>query len=195
MTKKKLKKRLKRTDGHDSDEELYFSHYLDELKEAGIVLSWRRHPTLELSSNVLIGKRVLLRAQVYTPDFEVVWNREHPGLSKLFRTLASYGDKKPEVTPFIGSFLGGEKDQFVSAIEVKGSYTEPDEIRMYGILKKWSWSAFQVFINTIIVSNQSGIFEKTFTPMEFLLTKSTRKPRKLHYEPRSLSEFLAQSPM
>lgn len=146
---------------------------------------FERHETLELAPSIRVGKGVLHRNQTYTPDFLIEWCRVNPHLGKFFSTIE---DKWK--TPFKGFERDGK---LISVIEIKGGFIAKDEGRMYGILAKWVWQRFGIFVQRIAVSTKpKDLFDKTFTPIEFLSTKMTRKPRKLHYDPVILSEFLAQ---
>lgn len=184
-TKENSKESLATDNQFDSDEELYFSDYLAELKHADIILHFERHQTLNLMEPVKTNGRSLFREQVYTPDFLVVWNP----LIAVPLGIVTDTDHHVKGVPFKAYY--DSNDQLVSSIEVKGGYTEQDETRLYGVLFKWTWSKFGIFVQKINVSNTAkDIFAKTFTPNSFLTTKKTKKPRKLHYEPISLSCFL-----
>lgn len=168
---------------YDSDEEFYFAAYLSELVTAGIVRSYCRHEPLELAPSVRVGKGVLHRAQVYTPDFLIEWEPKHKHLERFFSLI-----EDPSKTPFKGFERDGK---LVSVIEIKGGFIAKDEGRMYGILAKWAWQVFKIYVQRIAISTKpKDLFDKTFTPVSYLLTKATHKPRKLHYSPIILREFL-----
>ena len=70
---------------YKSKEELYFSWYLDELKEIGYIQEYEYEPeSLSLSESISIktkGKkksRLLLRESSYSYDFRITWNKDVP---------------------------------------------------------------------------------------------------------------------
>lgn len=180
----------------DSSEETYFSWFLDELLKEGLIRDWGKPDTITLAENVKlefklpksVGSRVLLRDQTYTPDFELVWNPDHPEVgrfrTKWLKDIPS--DMVSSKAPFIS-----DRDEH-SLIEIKGSYVEHDESRIYSILAKWVFQATGKYVQRIEVSasQSSSIFAKTFCPRDFLVTDVRKQPRKIKYQARTLDQLL-----
>ena len=79
-------KKPPRTDGFDSDEEIYFTWYLDELKANGYIREYRYHPPTyklsegqtyqsvkQLTTKLKYDDHTLLQSHRYTPDFMIYW--------------------------------------------------------------------------------------------------------------------------
>jgi hypothetical protein len=166
---------------YDSNEELYFSWWLDELLEAEIVLKYNRALPIQLSEPVkrwehkkYITKvrkeerlksvqKTILQAHIYTPDFVV-----------LFR---------PNFAEKIGLDC---VNTGLAIIEVKGNYDSNNMTRLFKINQKWVYSKTGELINLVKVPD---IFEKTFTPKKYLLTDKTKKARRINFKVRTLEEF------
>ena len=162
----------------DSNEELYFSWWLDELVKAGPVIEYQRGSSFSLSEPVKIWvekelktktkmiEKHLMNGHIYTPDFIV-----------LFRP--SFAEKCK-----IHTQTGG-----ISFIEVKGDYDAQNMTRLFSINKKWIYQVHGKVINLVKIPL---FFEKTFTPDRYLITDKSGKPRKIKKEfvNRTLKQFM-----
>jgi len=175
----------------DSKEELYFSWYLNELEEKGILDKWMYHPKeFILSDKVLrqysqtknnktrILSNFLLHPHNYQADFLIYWNNDYHG--KIFVNLDSSLNIKN--APFIAN-----KENNYSVIDVKGSYNKHDSYRRFSIEQKWVYSKYKIYVQKIIPVK---LFELTFTPERYLFTDMERKSRKLNYNAISLNDYL-----
>lgn len=183
----------------DSKEEQYFVWYLDELKSAGVIEHWERPQPFILADNVQASfglkpkKRVILRSQIYTPDFLVVWSPAYR--DRIFSVLSLDGVDSPKDAKALLMPAKIEDGKFKTYLEVKGGFTDHDESRIYSILKKWVFAKYQVLVHTVKVSSKpDSIFAKTFCPKNFLTTDKTKKPRKINFNPKSLDDYLCELP-
>lgn len=182
-----------------SDEEMYFSWYLDELLEAGYISQWSFEPyTYRLSSvakynvetpiktKVNVKRLALLRAHEYTPDFGVSFNPEAHGV--FYRTLTEGKDLRK--IPFIANIDSDHQPYLIA--EIKPAFDKHNMIRLFRINQKWMYFQNKVYVQEIIVDtkNERGLFARTFTPAKYLLTPTGRQ-RTLHYTPRTLQEFVS----
>lgn len=179
----------------DSKEELYFSWYLDELVDRGFVSNYTYHnmsfrmsdpvrvPWHEkLKTKVKSRERTLMQGMEYVPDFVIVWTRDSRG---VFIDDPENGCTRiPQFVVGHGVFLD---DHDRSIVDTKGSYDPNNMNRFFEMKRKWIWNDHGVFINKIVPYK---LFEKTFTPQRYLLTDRTLKTRKLHYDPRTLDQFM-----
>jgi len=161
----------------DSDEELYFSWWLDELVKADLIIEYKRGSEFLLSDPVKVMaekqlktktklvEKHLLSGHIYTPDFNV-----------LFR-------------PSFASKCGFSHDSGLSIIEVKNDYDAKNMTRLFRINQKWVAKETGIIVNLVKIPS---FFKKTFTPERFLLTDQTMKPRKLKHKPRSLTQYLEE---
>jgi hypothetical protein len=177
----------------DSKEELYFLWYLQELKDQGFIKAFKRSKTYTLSNTVSkrfiqpmkkvedkIKMQTVLREHAYTPDYTIWWEVESVGV--LCTDLEDVFDRHK--TKFI---CQREGDQYYSTIEVKGTYDQNNNARITGISMKWLMSKLGIFVTLVKVPT---IFEQTFTPERYLLTDKTLKPRRLKYDPKTISEYV-----
>lgn len=178
----------------DSEEEMYFSWYLEELKKTGYIEKWARFEDVEESYELTDGlvhkyikrmKRVedkmldqtILAPSIYTPDFKIWWT--HKAL-RVFVTDINIHWESKITTPFIC------QDR-VSVIETKGNFDHKNMTRLANNNIKFVYEKFGVYINMVKVPD---IFNKTFTPNRYLLTDRTMKARKINYKNvRTLREF------
>jgi len=194
-----------------SDEERYFSWYLEELKALGYIKEIIHQPkAYPLSSQLNVdyfepykkkegGKLVseeILPPHVYTPDVKVIWDDSAIGLfatpllsqarkkkNRSFQTIICQQEFKWEESNW-------KKDPYYSIIEVKPSFDQNNMTRLAKINIKWVWEKHGDFVNIIIPEQH---FHKTFTPQKFLLTNKSGQPRKIKYKNIvMLKEFISK---
>lgn len=180
-----------RINSFDSDEELYFSWWLDELVKYGYVSSWfKNEDSYQLTDGlkhkyVRQMKRVedkvlyqtILNPSSYTPDFKIQWTEKALGIfvSKIL-------SPNKIVTHFICN------NNLLSVDEIKGGFDSNNMTRLAINNIKLVWYRHEIYINMIKVPN---IFNKTFTPIRYLLTDKSMKPRKIKYKNIvTLNEFI-----
>jgi hypothetical protein len=183
--------------GFDSKEEVYFSWWLDELKEAGYVKSYvRQSPTFELSETVQKTvikelktktkevKQTLLQPCTYTPDFTI----QFP--SKVIGLCFSSSDKR------MLYYNGTEYDEKLSIydrlytvyVDIKPLFSIRDSDKAkFSVLQKWVYQKHSVYVNPVVYQK---LFEKTFTPARYLLTDKGGQQRKINWQVRTLQEFI-----
>lgn len=209
--KKKKKKELKelplnpnevpvsyedRVQYYTSNEEVYFSWWVDELRLAGFIDKCTYNKDVFLLSDkvgntyqeeqkekIKTKKESLILKHIYTPDFTIYWNEKAKGIF--------FGEGKQKDYPFILV-----KDS-ISYVETKGSFDANNMIRLFTINQKWLYDKEQTYINLAKVSSKEGsFFDKTFTPKMYLMTntRTTKKGdtryRTLGYKPKLLNSYL-----
>lgn len=175
-----------------SDEELYFSWWAEQLKAAGYIREIIYQPkSVELSTQVTSTyhepfvkkagyKEVIeemLSAHVYTPDVKIIWEEKALGVftmtlecttrkkqNRSFQTIISHRDKE---------------NNLYSIVEVKPAFDQNNMTREAKINIKWVWSKYEIFVNLIIPEKH---FEKTFTPTRFFYTNKSGQVRKIKYK-------------
>lgn len=187
------KKKKPRTDGFDSDEEMYFSWYLDELVEAGYVESYHKIRVGYVLSEKLVNqyvkpmKRVenkkkdqtIINGHEYTPDFVIRWAKKALG---VFAQRLGDGDK--HIAPFM---VQGYYDK--SVVEIKADFDMNNMTRLVTLNIKWVLQRYNLIIS---LTKVPSIFRKTFTPKKYLVTNKTGKPRKIKFEVKTLEEFILE---
>lgn len=192
-----MNKKIKKFDNtiFDSTEEYYFNSYLTELFDAGFIDDYKAHPfsinlteglvnryeeqkSLKTKIKSLFKSQIILRPSVYTPDFNIIWNSKAEG---LFYTLLNNHQKID--TPFIASM---ENNKLCSIVETKPKFDRNNMTRLFVNNQKFIWDKYNKYINLIHITD---LFEKTFTPREYLITP-TGKQRVLKYIPQTLNQFI-----
>lgn len=186
--------------GYASKEELYFSWYLDELKQAGYVEeyyyerdSFTLCPPMRTQWNERLKTKVstreveLLREHVYTSDFTIRWNMGSMGI--FFDDPVDGCEFKPY---FIAEYYQDEWGTYIeSVVDVKSKYGHQNMNRLFSVNRKWVYMAYDRFINKVIPED---LFKRTFTPERYLYTdkKGSTKKRKIDFHVRTLNEYLKE---
>lgn len=190
---------------HDSNDELYFSWYCEELKEFGIIYDFTRGNSYELNKTLKIEYKeikvlktktkivdkiqTLIPTKIYTPDFEIIWNR-----GENSRKFVQVLKESIQITkPFICQLLEGI---FTSIIEIKPQFDQNNMTRLFKTNQAIMWDK-KIYVNLI---GYEELFENTFTPKKFILnpnqiysnnTKFGKKgDSKIKWKIRTLKEYL-----
>lgn len=177
-----------------SNEELYFSWYLDALKDRKYIDRWEvtevsyeltkglKHeyikPMKRVEDKVL--EQTILKPSSYNPDFLIYWNKKALGVfvSELRNTKGKIN------TAFICD------EQLISVVETKGGFDMGNMTRLVINNIKFVYEKYNIYINLIKVPD---IFKKTFTPDRYFMTDKTFKPRTIKFKAKTLSEFINQN--
>lgn len=164
----------------DSKEEKWFSYYLSELKQRGLIQRWEYQPETfilsdEYKQHVFVEKKnhnqitdvKLLNPHSYTPDFKIVWDKSAHG--KLYwqqggaykQGAAKYSKPRRDAfIPFVAYHIG--TDEICTLVDVKGTFGASD--RAFSITQKWM-ATRGMFVQKVVVSLcEKGIFYKSFFP-------------------------------
>lgn len=179
---------------YDSNEEKYFSWYLDELYEAGYIREYQVQPGSFILSEPILYEyekklktktkhcvKKLMQGHIYTADFRISWSEKARGI--FFDSICGQTNLK---IPFIVKYIP------ISIIEIKPAFDRNNMTRLFTVNQKWVYQKYGTYVQRVTVDkkNGKGLFPETFTPAKYLLTDKTRKPRKLKYEPRTLAEYV-----
>ena len=190
-------KKAQRTDGFDSDEEMYAYWYFDELRKNGYVkdivlqpesfnLSKQLTSTYkhEMKTKAKMVQEEILKAHIYTADLLIVWEQKAKGI--FYETINGGTRMKKGLSKvkFVANTKAGDH---VSTIEVKPSYDQNNMTRLAKINQKWVWEKHGYFV-TIMVPEKW--FKNTFTPTRYLFTNKSGKPRSIKYGVKQLKEYL-----
>lgn len=193
----------------DSQEEIWFAKWCEELKNAGYVLEWLKGNTISMTPGLKLDyvKKTQLKTKVkrelkhitlleeseYTPDFKIIWTNK--GLELFFGEIPHYPNM---FTGNPNSVLFGENK--VSYVEVKPVWDSQNMTRVFVTKQKFLWLNQRLFVNLI---KPEDLFKKTFMPAEavsdFKLKKTSVKGKnkgkqagdwKVNYIPKTLNDFL-----
>ena len=171
----------------DSDEEVYFIWWLNELKENGYIESWSRGRTFELSQSIKreysrkLKTKIkrdtehFLHAAKYTPDFEIKWRGKAIG---KFVTKWDSGSKKNTV------FYCNEN--LITIVEVKGGFDHQNMTRLVQTKIKWLFQLYQIPVQIVKIPK---FFEKTFTPNRYLTTNLSQKKRTIKFDIKGIERY------
>lgn len=169
-----------------SNDEYYFSLYLDELKKEGYIVSYQYEPdtiTLCQSNEVKINhslnkktnkyktENIKFNSSVsYTPDFKIEWNLEKSDgiFTKSEGIDYDFSTKK---IPFIL-----QKNSNISFIEVKPEYDVNNMTRYVKVKLSLIMSLFNIYIQII---NYESLYKKTFYPDLYFVTLTGKEKVKI----------------
>jgi len=173
--------------GFDSDQELWFSYYLEELKQNGYIISYTHDvkpitlteglyievikPMKRVPDKIL--KKKILPPRVYTADFKIEWVPDKfwgSSFEKFFRPSTSKDGKR-----------------LFEVIEVKPDFDQNNMTRLFKQNQAWIWDKYQIFVTLVKLPS---FFKRTFTPKEFLLTDITKKKRKTNFPIITFDQFI-----
>lgn len=175
----------------DSNGEVYFSWYLDELIEAGYVRDYDTQPEKyqltesvkcssikQMKTKEKLVEATLLQPHHYTSDFNTFWN---PIAENVF--VRPRHDAPVKDCPFFIS-----KDPWLgTVVEIKPVFDQNNMGRLFRINQKWVLDMYDVYIQEV---KTTKLFEKTFTPQRYLLTDGGGQARRLKYKPVTLQEYI-----
>lgn len=167
--------------GYDSNEELYFDWWVDELIEIGLVEKRIYHPkTFELSEPLKEPNgKMIIGGCSYTCDFLLKLNTKHKKIWKIFYPtffgIPKINLKYPIYYQSICTKKEDEAQSF-SWIEIKpeirnekGHIVDPHNIiAMNAIKRKWVLQFDGVFVQMI---KPVELFRNTFYPINYLALK------------------------
>lgn len=197
----------KLTDGtpFQSDEEVYFHWFLEELVGAGYILSYRyeevqlrlfdglqgsyteqlRTKTKERTFKVL-GKRV------YTPDFEIVWSPKAEG---IFYDEMECGLPSDERAYFVAQ-------QGVTLVEIKPNFDAKNMTRHVKALIDWAWQLHGRFVQLVVpfpkvgktgkCSPSNTLFAEACVPNRYLYHNFAKGRRTINFKYKLLEEFIKE---
>jgi len=184
----------------DSNEELYFSWWLDELIEKGYVLDYTDAKTYQLTNGLyleytkvkktktVIKSQTLLEPSEYTPDFEIKWHKNALGIFVNPPIQAILDGNKARHDTIIGKF---DKSLFIKSaeflVEIKPSYDRHNMTRLVQLNIKQMMQQHRIFVNLVKIPD---LFIKTFTPKRFLYTDSGKLERKINFKVTTLEEYI-----
>lgn len=180
---------------YKSQEELYFSWWLNDLKDMGIVEDYgyevkefnlfeaRTYPIKRIyKTKTKVDQLSLLQKHVYTPDFLVKWNIDWR--DKFYRLIHDDGcTSKP---PFFATQPLGSNNYY-TFFEIKGSFDQNNMTRLFIITQKWLYDKYGIYVEKFEIPT---MFKRTFTPSRFLFTDKSRVKRTIKFDIKLLDEYL-----
>ena len=148
---------------YDSNEELHFSWYLEELLENKLISEWNYNKKpLEVTNKQLFTHNDkeynLLRNMEYTYDFDFTWTTK--GIELLCAVRGEKSKKKYKDLPF--KIIGNK-----SYIDVKGVYTHRNRVTdvTFPVKQKIIYALFDIYVQKIIPIDLMNL---TFYPNKYV---------------------------
>jgi hypothetical protein len=190
----------------DSKEEEYFYWWILELKDKGIIESFKYQPkSFELSSDIKVSykeklktktnvkSQSLLSGHQYKADFLIYWNKDYK--DKIFVDYNDIMEQSFKKYPIVVNY--SEKSNcYFSVVDVKGNFNQNDAWRRFSIDQKWVFQNHSIFVQKIVPIPDgkgrpaSALFKTTFIPNRYQLTDITQKRRKINFEYRLIESYL-----
>jgi len=168
---------------YDSNEELYFSWYCEELKEHKLIIDYSYHEIQYVLSDRITmpsfikhkGKerykdRFLSHDHIYTPDFILYWTEKGLDyLTEKSRYFKYYTNGYFE--------LSMRNRDIVSIIDVKGIFAGKNNSTAvtFPLNQKWVFQKYGDYVQKIIPIK---LFEETFFPKRYMYNDEGKKPRR-----------------
>lgn len=144
----------------DSPEEREFYWWCEEALDIGLIWSFEFHPKqIELSLPVKVGKKSLLRAHTYTPDYLLY---SEGTLSPLYPTTE------------------------LIYVDVKGGFSLYNNHREFSVNQKWIYQKHGVYVNKVVPET---FFKQMWVPEKARLTPKTGQIRKKYAECRTVGDY------
>lgn len=160
---------------YDSQEELDFKYFLDELN-----IPYIYHPdSLILAESVKIPVTVQLKTKTITV---------YKTLLKGCSYEADFLIKESDVPKFIKNNVDWRASDGNYYIDVKGVYSQNADANRFSLVRKWIYQRHSIFINKVIPVN---LFISTFCPEKVRYTK-LGKVRKPYLKALTKEEFIAR---
>lgn len=176
---------------YESGCELAFLYWVSALRKKGYVSSVRRSPSFLLCDAVVNNyaqqlkrgsksvQQTITKGHTYTPDYIIIFTER--ALGKFVWDIES-SDR------WYRNLMVGHKTQdgIMAYVEVKPDYDRNNTTAKAVNDMKWVYQKYRLFVNLFKPNDR---FEKTFCPEEYIFTQRGDK-RKLHFKPRTISEYL-----
>jgi hypothetical protein len=185
----------------DSDEEVFFAMWLEELKTHGYVVQWNKlyHPIIltkglkvpykkltQLKTKLKVEdkEKHLLKPSEYTPDFRVYFSE------KAYDSIASFievGDFNPTALFYAENDGEQRKEIVMHTVEVKPHFDQNNMERLFVNNQKFIWDKYKIFVNLI---EPIELFKKTFVPLQampYLVYR--KKPTSVKNKHKKVGDF------
>lgn len=199
-----------KTEGIQSDEELYFAYWLEELKDAGyikefvlqpapfkladaVIFDWIKDTSTKTIKNRFEERESnMLEAIEYTADAHIIWDIS---AMNLFFTV---GKPRSNKCKLLIAHMVFDKDshdwEAHSHVEVKPIFDQNNMEREFKIKQKWVYQKHQTFINLVVPQK---FFPHNFTPKMCITTmvyvKTTKTKRGVKYRGDSKITWLVKT--
>lgn len=170
-----------------SQEELYFSWYLDELQLKGYIEKYEYEPAPykifnkaitsweeQKKTKVNLRDAHLIDESEYTVDFRIYWTEKAKGVF--------IGGKPSWKRPyFLGCEFSPIFDKGISTIDVKGDVLAHQGRKNYGAFsfpfkQKLMWLVNGIYVQKVVPIK---LFRDTFVPKRYMFTDSGKQTRKI----------------
>jgi hypothetical protein len=179
----------------ESQEEWYFSWWLNDLKEKGIIKKYTYEPNKFILSKAKsypikrllktkdrVDQLSLLQEHIYTPDFLVEWNKEWQ--NKFYRLIQ---DEECTNKPDFFAITSRQNEEHYTFFEIKPQFDQNNMTRLFIITQKWLYDKYGIYVEKFEVPT---MFKRTFTPGRYLLTDKSRLKRKIKFDIKLIDKYL-----
>lgn len=193
-----MKKEYKYQDvSYDSQEEVMFAMWCNELEQAGYINTWHKNyceykltnglyveytetKQLKTKLKAIQRKQTILSPSVYTPDFEILWDKKAGG---IFHQVILKNQKIN--LPFLSDYY--KHVGYTSIVEVKPLFDQNNMSRLFKNNQKFMWDKLGLYVNLTVPQE---LFAKTFTPKEYLITPTGKQRKITKWKVKTLQNFI-----
>lgn len=189
--KRKTKKGYYRDIYYESDQELWFLWWACELMDRDFIISISRADSYNLTGKINykytkatkkgieLKEKVLFNPHSYNPDYNIMWNNTAENIFYWHVESDIRKDKMIIAQDYIPR----------SIIEVKPDFDQHNMEREARINIKWVYKEYEDIISVV---KPKKLFEETFTPMEYIITK-TGKERKIKWKVKTVDDYIKEN--
>lgn len=199
----------------DSNEEMYFKWFLDELLTYECIRGYKYHPkpfilSQSLYFDVQNQKRPeskprqisIMQGHQYQADFVIYWTNKLKNI--IWAPLAGSFYENPKSFPFLANF-NKENSVYYTVVDVKGSFSGPhnNSAISFPLNQKWVWSKYSILVQKVVthprvtkkgdIVPSNALFSKFFVPEKFIYTNKSGEKRKIVYPIRKIDQYLVNT--
>ena len=179
----------------DSEEELFFNIYLNELKDNEYIIDYVYQPEpfilnepvkfdiiVHKKTKDVIQQKSLLKGRSYTPDFKIQWSDKAKGI--FFQNLGDIHNKRP-------IFIAQDN---ITYLDIKGKFNMNSSWAIFEANRKSVYEKYGIFVEKIMpVGKSKCLFGVSFTPKDLPMWQKrnpTKKYSWVKWNVKSLEEFV-----
>lgn len=188
---------MKKTNLHDSWDEVYMEEWLKEATLHGLVKKWERSKTIPYFQGLKVHKKnlkknkSLIKKLNITPDYNIMFHDKAYKCNLAAPIIANEKSKYKLHAPHLKAFF--YTYDYVSTIDVKASVNAHKLRRTshasFVYRQALLWSTYNKYLQKVRLDK---LFDATFTPKKCIVRFSKSKIKRMKLKVRTIEEYLNQ---